>query len=198
MTYAANTLFVAGILVGIALPGNAVGQCEPGNIPTVTIYMTDKVNMKLAIRGRAIYVATRAFQSAGVLLNWHEGPMTPAQQAQDCAFDESIELQVDATAEEGFTSDAMAYATPMETAGTRVHVFYDRVSPNFENVPNLFGYVLAHEIGHVLEGAPRHSREGILKAKWDGRDYNSMSMFALRFTPEDVKMIAAGASPMHR
>jgi hypothetical protein len=34
----------------------------------------------------------------------------------------------------------------------------------------LLGYVLAHEIGHVLEGLVRHSGAGVMKASWNRAD----------------------------
>jgi hypothetical protein len=194
MANAAIKVFMAGVLTALAVPGRGALRCEPDGVRTAMVYLTEKVNLKLSTRERAIYVATRAFQDTGVHLDWQEGPITAARKSSGCALDEIIEVQVDASADKAFGRDAMAYSIPMQTVGIRVHVFYDRVSAILGNVPNLLGYVLAHEIGHVLEGAPRHSSQGILKANWNGRDYGSMSVLELRFTREDEEMMAARAS----
>lgn len=51
--------------------------------------------------------------------------------------------------------------------------FYDRVLANSRptGLPFLLGHVLAHEIGHILQGVERHSSAGVMKEKWDYRDY---------------------------
>ena len=54
------------------------------------------------------------------------------------------------------------------------------------------GYVLAHEIAHVLQRISRHSNSGIMKSKWDGRDYAEMRRISLGFSEEDVTLIRQG------
>jgi hypothetical protein len=51
--------------------------------------------------------------------------------------------------------------------------------------------VLAHEIGHVLEGVARHSSEGVMKANWSVRDCAELVRQPLPFAPEDVELIQA-------
>jgi hypothetical protein len=141
----------------------------------------------------AIHVANRAFQGTGVHLSWRRDG--PAAEPIEANCGEIIELQIDPVAARGYHRNAMAYATPMAASGTRIHIFYDRVSESAANAPNLLGYVLAHEIGHVLQGVARHSGDGIMKAHWDGHDQNLMAAYELRFTPEDAALILDGAKP---
>jgi Zn-dependent protease with chaperone function len=86
--------------------------------------------------------------------------------------------------------EALAYAQPF-TGGIRI--FFDRLQ-NYE--PGMRGpvlaYVLAHEIGHVLQGMTRHSETGIMKAHWDAQDLRRMGMKELAFTPYDVLLINHG------
>lgn len=56
----------------------------------------------------------------------------------------------------------------------------------------LLAHVLAHEITHILEGIARHSQQGLMKAKWDNKDYVRMRERSLKFTPEDVNLIYEG------
>ena len=55
-------------------------------------------------------------------------------------------------------------------------LFYDRVltaaSPAV--TPYLLGHVLAHEIVHMLQGVEEHSSSGMMKPRWDNRDYADM------------------------
>jgi hypothetical protein len=73
-------------------------------------------------------------------------------------------------------------------------VFYDRIGRTVEprRVPALLAHVLAHEIGHQLEGISRHSTEGVMKAHWNERDFLEMSDKPLPFAPEDVELIRRG------
>jgi hypothetical protein len=52
--------------------------------------------------------------------------------------------------------------------------------------------VLAHEIGHVLQGIERHSETGVMMAKWTSEDYKQMVVKPLAFTEEDVILIHNG------
>ena len=53
-------------------------------------------------------------------------------------------------------------------------------------------HVLVHEITHVIEGVTRHSASGIMKARWDTRDYFDMRRKPLSFAQEDVNLIYDG------
>lgn len=168
------------------------------NLPVVTIYVNEKVNLPLKQRARAIFVATRAFREIGVQLNWRDGAVPPDPQSPSCARADIIELQVDQAADADRPPDSLAYAIAGSSSGPRIHVFLDRVDAFSAPVPNLFGYVLAHEIAHVLQGMARHSEDGILKARWRGRDYNRMATLSLRFSREDADRIAYYLTHQHR
>jgi predicted metalloendopeptidase len=53
----------------------------------------------------------------------------------------------------------------------------------------ILGHVIAHEIGHVLEGIARHSPEGLMKAHWGLHDYMRMKKQRLCFSTEDVDLM---------
>jgi hypothetical protein len=87
---------------------------------------------------------------------------------------------------------ALAYSTPYE--GRHIVIFYDRVLERVEasRVRALMGHVIAHEIGHVLEGVIRHSDSGIMKEHWSADDFQQMVWKPLPFAPEDVMLINKG------
>jgi hypothetical protein len=72
-------------------------------------------------------------------------------------------------------------------------VFYDRVEPlvRGHHAPEaaVLGYVLSHEIAHVLQGVARHSETGIMRARWSDNDFKLMGIRALIFTAEDIQLI---------
>src|SRR5208282_5160871 len=77
-----------------------------------------------------------------------------------------------------FSDVALAMAMPYADSGVRIVIFYDRVEPLLRghHAPEatILGYVLAHEIGHVLQGIARHSEAGIMRACWTDNDFKQM------------------------
>ena len=77
-------------------------------------------------------------------------------------------------------------------------MFYDRVVENPSHNRVLTGYVLAHvlahEITHILQGTCRHSDYGLMKARWDERDFRNMTSQRLLFAKEDIDLIYRGLS----
>ncbi len=110
-------------------------------------------------------VTSRIFAAAGIRVEWKVGD-------PHCNDTAAIRIQFDAKAEPGLHTDTSAYAQPF-AHGTAIHVFCDRV---LQTGPHrlaavLLGHVMAHEIGHVLEGMDRHSPTGVMKAHFTLDDY---------------------------
>jgi hypothetical protein len=84
----------------------------------------------------------------------------------------------------------------VQQGGTLVHILTDRVLPrssfNTFTLGVVLGHVMAHEIGHVLEGIPRHSEQGLMKENWTPRDMHEIVAERLRFTSTDAKLIHLG------
>jgi len=84
-------------------------------------------------------------------------------------------------------------AMPYADSGVRIVIFYDRVDPLLRghHAPQatILGYVLAHEIGHVLQGIARHSETGVMRARWLENDFKQMGIGVLAFTNEDVQLM---------
>jgi len=53
------------------------------------------------------------------------------------------------------------------------------------------GHILAHEIGHVLEGIVRHSDSGLMRAKWTPDDLQTITREGLGLAPFDQELIRA-------
>ena len=177
--------------------GQTAGNCKPGNLPIVAVFWQESNLFGLYQWQHAIFVATRIFRSIGVELEWRIGAVAVKRTFCGCAPSEIIEVQVDPTADRNLASGALAYALPTATSGVRIHVIHGQSDDIWRIVPNLLGYVLAHEIGHVLQGVARHSDEGLLKAKWNGTDFSLMRTLRLTFRPEDAEMIRNHFSEQH-
>jgi hypothetical protein len=133
--------------------------------------------------GRA--VATQILKQAGMRLNWRvaEGA---------CAESNGIVVSISRETQANQHPGAMAYAMPFDR--THIVLLYDRVltSAGPNPVPALLGYVLAHEIVHILQGLVRHSATGIMKDHWNRQDYADMLRARLKFTKDDIDLIDRG------
>ena len=135
-------------------------------------------------RGQAI--AAQILKQAGVRLDWRGDESACAAEGKGLVVTVSRATPVDQH------PGALAYALPFER--THVVLFYDRVltaaSPAV--TPYLLGHVLAHEIVHMLQGVEQHSSSGLMKARWDNRDYVEMQRTHLRLTKDDLNLIDRG------
>jgi hypothetical protein len=96
---------------------------------------------------------------------------------------------------------ALAYTYPYE--GHRIVILIDRVKESTGTVrrlpvSRLLAYVMAHEIGHVLEGIARHSETGIMKGVWSYDEYARMSNKTLTWAPEDAVLMRMGLAARAR
>jgi hypothetical protein len=53
----------------------------------------------------------------------------------------------------------------------------------------VLGYVLAHEIGHLLFGSNSHSVNGIMSPHWNGPELRRISEGNLLFLPDESRML---------
>ncbi len=146
-----------------------------------------------AISGPAIVLAqeeaSRLFEDAGVRLDWRTGSPQGLERGPGV-----VELTFEAAAPAGYRapqlSGALAVATPYGTSSGKITVFGDRVEVYVRGLRTIdtgrvLGHVLAHEIGHVLEGIARHSESGLMKAHWTRNDYVEMLRSGLGFAEVD-------------
>lgn len=90
----------------------------------------------------------------------------------------------------------------VEGAGCYSDVFYDRTLQLHADwkvsVADILGSVMAHELGHLLLGSNAHSRDGVMKARWQGEELRRLSRGNLRFTSEQVDLISGRLSGARR
>jgi len=53
----------------------------------------------------------------------------------------------------------------------------------------ILAHVMTHEITHVLQGIERHSATGVMKARWDAKDFLNMTFSPLPFTVDDIDLL---------
>jgi hypothetical protein len=137
----------------------------------------------------ATRIGTRIFGEIGVRLDWR-GPADCPRTAG--AIHVTFSRDAWAPAGNFETSHTLAYALPFE--GTRIVILEDRIKLMCSQgrFPLILGYVLAHEIAHILEGVCQHSRGGIMRSRWTSTEFARMIGRGLRFTTDDADLIYAG------
>jgi hypothetical protein len=128
----------------------------------------------------ARHLAGRMFAGVGVDVEWVDGVE---------ALPGAILIVLSGGTNPNVRPGVLAYAEPHE--GGRIRVFLDRVE-TYDDPAIVLAHVLVHEITHVIQGMPRHSQTGVMKAHWNGRDYVDMRHKPLDFTPEDLDLIRQG------
>jgi len=137
-----------------------------------------------AVLAQAKATVARIYAQIGVKVMWCSGGRA------------NIPVQFDIGIPSTVHPGALAYAMPYAKSGTRIHVFFDRLpDPGSQRLAGaLLGHVMAHELGHVLEGLSRHADLGVMKAQWDYLDFDQMRVRPLSFSTGDIDLIRLGVA----
>jgi hypothetical protein len=106
----------------------------------------------------------------------------------------SIVLRLIDHAPYGTKPDVMGAAWINPDPQRQANVYCDRIkayykSWNSQDSGRVTGYVIAHELGHVLRAEGGHSADGIMRARWGQRDIVAMLQGVVRFLPADGQQI---------
>jgi hypothetical protein len=158
----------------------AAATCTAGEPQrTVTVCM-DTTPTSEVVQAQA--QASQVFAAISVKLDWRCSKSSPQG---------TIVISLATRTPENRKPDELAYALPYE--GTHIVIFYECVRTIMPNqVPILLAHVLVHEVTHILQGIPRHSESGVMKAQWDSSDFSQMTWKPLPFTNEDIDLIQRG------
>jgi hypothetical protein len=128
---------------------------------------------------------SKRFSAIGVKLNWQD-----LKNLKKCYTSGSLVITVAYGTPDKVLPSALAN-TDYEHA--RVVVFYDRVRKQLPGKETpVLAHVLAHEITHALQGIGHHSAAGLMKARWEPKDFSEMLFKPLPFATEDVELIHRG------
>ena len=129
-------------------------------------------------------IASKMFDEIGVAVRW----LRDARACRSESAPITVTLALPRLQYPGAMARALAYE------GTRIEVFYDRVRKQVgpRRLPAVLGHVLAHELAHVLQGLTDHTDTGIMKARWDGVDFDQMVWKPFSFTRHDAQLIHMG------
>jgi hypothetical protein len=168
----------------------------------VNIRLNSQVPLPVALLKDGQESAATTFAGIHVQLTWETELQQASTTISACSGRSTMNdlaIEIVPHAPPSFSNAALAMAMPYAASGVRIVIFYDRVEPLLRghNSPQakILGYVLAHEIAHVLQGIARHSDTGIMRARWLENDFKQMGIGALTFTGEDILLIRRHLGP---
>jgi len=183
-----KTMAIAILLAGV----NASASNKPGTDLTVHVYVVYDMPVSNSMV-LAQTCASKLLASAGVELKWHKPRTLDSAGPNDLTI--RFVLVAPPSYRVGPKAKVLAFARPYASGGERILVFHDRVAgfaaPYGSRSWRVIGHVLAHEIGHVLEGIARHSGSGLMRAAWTIEDLETMTSEGLEFAPVDRELIRA-------
>lgn len=161
----------------------ALSLARAAEAPRVSVQMDEDPNLSLLDKQLVRRLVERMYDEIGVTIRWERSRKTK--------YSAPIKIELRSQTPPEFMPRALAYAMPYE--GTHIVVFYDRIAPKVDSAYFL-AHVIAHEIGHILEGFAGHARVGIMKAEWTAEEQAQMRRKSLGFAPLNAERIQHGAA----
>jgi hypothetical protein len=185
-----------------AAPATTVGHPATTPDAKLTLRVYNYAHLDAVSLARSEKVAAEAFENLGVELVWVDCPVpkTPSRAYSACQSDMG---PIDLVLRILPRPMAIKLAVRDETLGSaqkcserepacELSVFYRRVDElgaEGYREDRILGYVIAHEVAHVLLG-PGHSQEGIMRGEWTRNDLQRVSWgIPMDFTSDQSKQL---------
>ncbi len=157
------------------------------------VYLGDEDSAELF--GPVQWLVSNIFECIAIQLEFRRGDPAKDPRRQ---FDERLAFVVHTLrhAPRRATAEALASSRIVGVFGREVIVYRDRLealpATYDRNGVNIAGYVLAHELAHLMSGSTEHAPAGILRARWTESDLRDILFRKLTFTAADVARICQG------
>lgn len=172
----------------------------PQTSPSITVQVYNSASISLQALATAEEEAARIFREAGVAVSWLNCPLTvPEAQANPICIAPcppsrfAVRIVPEVPTDRANTSLGVA----LTEGGIYATIFFPRVVENAKlriaTASQILGHAMAHEIGHLLLGPVPHTLSGIMRGGWAAEDLRSMTMGALRFSPQQSAVIREAA-----
>ena len=197
-----RTRVVPSLLV-VLVCAAALFAGEADSTPTITMLVYNNAPAPHDLLRAAEREAERIFSRAGVRVNWFDCSMGHADAASQGTCQEgwgeiNIGLRILAkpTAPIDRSTNLIDYdyrqAEPLGFAipPGLASVYYDwraRFAGDERTwgLPMILGCAIAHEVGHLLLGRDRHSKQGVMQPEWDPRQFIAARLRDLFFSEEE-------------
>jgi hypothetical protein len=131
--------------------------------------------------------ANLVYSSAGVHITWHHCEEFPTVPPKDSAPWFAIRLRADKPpGTVGPASlDVMGKAFVEERGGYLADAYFQAIQGNAQlhngDAGVLLGFVMAHELGHLILGAG-HTQDGVMQAAWGPKEMHALRQRWLKFS----------------
>lgn len=165
-----------------------------GQEMNVSVCNLDEVAESLVSNARRETEAV--FRSAGIQIVWREcaGFRSPAEEARDPWYRIRLWNRKSPRTNDPAALDLMgrAFLTESSGAGSMADAYLQAVQDFAErHEPDdgaLLGFVIAHELGHLLLG-PGHARDGVMQSPWGRKEVEAARRRSLLFNKEEAARI---------
>jgi hypothetical protein len=199
---------------GIAGLGRAAAGAAPDTGLAITIHVCNYAGVASQTLHEAEQAAGAVFRNAGVTLAWEEmaaakSGSTETSSAAKVSTLSDIRLNIVSDLLLGrpdLPSNALGVAPGQGPGRGTIYVFDERIKTLFWGLMDahligtrdvllskgqILGYVIAHEVGHLLLNEELHSTRGIMRGSWGIGDLRSIASGLMRFTPKEAEGIRA-------
>ena len=169
---------------------------------TIQIHYYWHVSDKSLTRARA--VVTAMYERIGVRTEWmgvvqqtlgQKGPARRDELSRIPIAQVTLIILTAKMAARGHVSEgALGFAAvPEEGMGRIAYAIYDRVRDTAARAAmsedDLLGFVMAHEIAHLMLPRGAHTDGGLMRGHWDVRDFQRIDVLSLGFSPQQADEI---------
>ena len=175
------TRYISAVLIMAPLLAREVSGA---NVPTICVVLRNEADVPAQILGAAQGRLGRIYENAGFEIVWDD---------DDGSRGGCIVLKLEAQAVIAPSSaDVMGLA--LRRGRTRTaHIFFLRVADSAQKhhmtLATLLGYVMAHEIGHLLLPADSHSSKGLMRGDWSVAQMQDARIGKLAFTETETRLM---------
>jgi hypothetical protein len=180
------------VLIRLAHPTAAFAS-ETDNGPAITVLVFNYREVPVKTLVKAEREAGRILDQAGVHVTWRDCPT--GNETCSKGPGRVFILSVMAGPVQNKVEDRVAgFALIPDHLAVVYYDYLPRITGGQSNLSDtalILGAVIAHELGHLLLGAHRHSIAGIMQAHWGVEQTQRALTSRLSFLPEEAKLMHA-------
>lgn len=190
---------VLGLLAVLTATGNTFAK--PNNGPTppaIRVCVQDYAQVGQETLEQAEQVTAGVLEFAGIQVSWINCP-APECKRPPLTTDLPVRILPQSMADlQRASKDALgsAHVSSEQDGCEFASVFYDRVKSLAHALrlaqADILGYVMAHELGHLLLRSSSHAYFGIMRAHWTGGELLDGRSFT--FMPAQARLMRANVS----
>jgi len=205
------------MIIGFKGPSSSTAQTNPEHSPVLMIYVRNYAGLEPDALSEAEDVARSIYQKAGVETRWAE-IVLPKQaglsnsNVQIPFTKADIQLNIlprEMSVRYGLPENVTGLAPGSGPDRNMILLFADRIEALYLGLikayrtgdfdahvskGQILGYMIAHELGHILLNMEEHTAHGMMCGKWSFAEFREISQGLLLFTSDQAELIRRNAS----